>query len=396
MTSGFVEKLIQRLDRVDPGRAQEVMVGLLREKGFLEQVFESLREGVILLSPEGIVESVNRAACGFFGLDPARAAGQPLEALVRGLDWPRLRESAGLSMSRDLEVFYPENRFLNFYLAPIEEKSPGEESGAEKKNLGWVMLIRDTTRSREEAEKTLEHERLSALTLLAAGVAHEIGNPLNSLGIHLQLLARKLGKLPSGDRGELAEHLDTARREVERLDVLLKDFLQAVRPTTPRREPEDLDALIRETLRTLEPELAGHGTRVVLDLDGCLPPLLLDRGQIQQALHNLLRNARQAVPAGDGEIRVATAAGKFEVTARIEDNGSGISPEQMGTLFEPFQSSKENGTGLGLMIVQRITREHGGRLEVESTEGKGTAVTLSFPREDRKARLLEDKPTIEV
>jgi PAS domain S-box-containing protein len=386
MHSGFIEKLLSRLDRLEPGQVQSLVDRLVREKGFLESVFEALREGVLILDPEGAVSFLNRAACGFFGLDADQAAGRKLGSLVRGLDWKNLIRPGRQAVSRDLEVFYPENRFLNFYLAPIAEVLDGKEE-----QIGYVMLVRDITESRREAEATLESEKLNALTLLAAGVAHEIGNPLNSLGIHLQLLDRKIKQLPAGDRQQLTEHLNTAQGEIQRLDNLLKEFLHAIRPGVPQREPEDLNALVNTTLTTLEAELSCRNVQVELRLAEHLPKLSLDRGQIQQALYNLFKNAYQSLPATDGKISVDTRFNDYEISMVIEDNGSGISPETMGALFEPFHSDKKSGTGLGLLIVRRIVREHGGEIEVDSEEGRGTRISLFFPRGDKRVRLLEDE-----
>jgi PAS domain S-box-containing protein len=386
MHSGFIEKLLSRLDRLEPGQVQSLVDRLVREKGFLESVFEALREGVLILDPEGAVSFLNRAACGFFGLDADRAAGRKLDTLVRGLDWKSLIRPGRQAVSRDLEVFYPDNRFLNFYLAPIAEDLDGKEE-----QIGYVMLVRDITESRREAEATLESEKLNALTLLAAGVAHEIGNPLNSLGIHLQLLDRKIKQLPAGDRQPLTEHLNTAQGEIQRLDNLLKEFLHAIRPGVPQREPEDLNALVNTTLTTLEAELSCRNVQVELRLAERLPKLSLDRGQIQQALYNLFKNAYQSLPATEGKISVDTRFNDYEISMVIEDNGSGISPETMGALFEPFHSDKKSGTGLGLLIVRRIVREHGGEIEVDSEEGRGTRISLFFPRGDKRVRLLEDE-----
>ena len=392
MKSGFLEKLVARLDRVVPGDVQQIVTRLIREKGFLEKVFEALHEGVIILDPKGVIGFLNHAACQFFGLDPERATGEFISTQIRGLDWTVLGKP-GRTISRDLEVFYPENRYLNFYLAPID--------GAEDDHqpLGYVMLVRDLTSTRAEAEETLESERLNALTLLAAGVAHEIGNPLNSLDIHLQLLGRKLRKLPPGDRGPLEENLTTARAEIQRLDLILKQFLHAVRPTAPLREKRDLHAILHETLRLLEPELASRKIAVQLDLADSLPPAFIDPGQFQQVFYNLIRNAFQAISSDLGHITIRTRMNDFETIISIEDNGTGISPEHMGALFEPYRTTKSSGSGLGLLIVRRIIREHGGAIAIESEENQGTRVLINFPHKERPVRLLaapEPEPVIDL
>jgi PAS domain S-box-containing protein len=379
--SGFLEKLVARLDRVEHGEVQQIVTRLIHEKGFLEKVFEALQEGVVVLDPDGVIGFVNQAAGRFFGFDPAKAAGERLSSLVRGLDWEVLGKP-GRTISRDLEVFYPENRFLNFYLAPIEE------GGGVGGTLGYVMLVRDLTSTRAEARETLESERLNALTLLAAGVAHEIGNPLNSLDIHLQLLGRKLRKLSPGERKPLDENLATARAEIQRLDSILKQFLNAVRPTVPRRELHDIHQLLHETLGLMEHELSSRKISVELDLSPSLPPAMIDAGQFQQVFYNLIRNAYQALPPDHGLITILTRANDFEFVISIEDNGSGISPEHMGAIFEPYRTTKSSGSGLGLLIVRRIVREHGGEIAIESQENQGTRVIIHLPRHERPVRFL--------
>lgn len=390
MKSGFLEKLVERLDRVEQGEVRQIVKRLIREKGFLEKVFEALQEGVILLDPRGQIEFLNQAACRFFGLDPERAMGERLSSQVRGLDCDKLIQP-GKVVSRDIEVYYPENRFLNFYLSPIDDEQNAGET------LGYVMLVRDLTRTKAEAEETLETERLNALTLLAAGVAHEIGNPLNSLDIHLQLMERKLRKLEAGERQGLEEHLETARDEIGRLDSILKQFLSAVRPSTPRRERTNLNAILHDSLKLLQPELESRGIAVELQLAGDLPPLEIDQGQFQQVFYNLLRNAYQALSGEDGRITLRSRSTEYEIELSIEDNGSGISPEHMGAIFEPYRTTKSSGSGLGLLIVRRIVREHGGEISIESEEGLGTKVTIHLPRHHRNVRLLEaPEPVIDL
>jgi len=388
LKSAVLDKILSRLDQIEPEEVQALLSRLVREKGFLQKVFEALQEGVLLLDTAGGISFINHAGCRFFGTTPELAQGKPLDEVVRGVDWSNLMQSNRRTVSRDLEVFYPENRYLNFYLSPVAEEGEAD--------LGHVMLVRDVTRSREEAEKEMESEKLNALTLLAAGVAHEIGNPLNSLSLHLQLLERRIRDLPEGDKKPLQKHLGTARTEIGRLDTILKQFLQAMRPTKPERETTNLHQLLEESLQALSPELESRKIPVKLDLAEDLPSLELDPTQIKQALYNVIRNAYQAVEQGSGEIWIHSKVTDYEVCLSISDNGSGISPEAMGAMFEPFRTTKTNGTGLGMLIVRRILREHGGELEVESEEEVGTKVTLYFPRTDKQVRLLENTAPIEV
>lgn len=388
MKAGFVDKLVAKLDRLDPAAVQKIFDRLREEKGFFLQVFQALREGVILMDAQGSVTFLNSAACGFFGLDADTSLGKRMHELVRGMDWQAMQEMSTV-VSRDMEVFYPERRYLHFYLAPIVDRET---------RAGFVMIVNDLTSDRAETQAAIESERLGALTMLAAGVAHEIGNPLNSLGIHLQLLDRKIRKLPAGDRQLLEEHLSTARQEIQRLDGILKQFLQAIRPTSLNREKVRVEEVCKEVLRLLEPELSARGIRVVLDIAEALPILDLDPIQMHQVFHNILRNAAQAMPnQGDGCITVRIYCNDFEMKILIADNGAGISPEQMGTMFEPYRSKKEGGTGLGLLIVRRIIREHGGEMEIESREGHGTKVSLFLPLTEKKARILpEGDAVIEI
>jgi signal transduction histidine kinase len=169
-----------------------------------------------------------------------------------------------------------------------------------------------------------------------------------------------------------------------------------MRPSKPERQRVKLHQILEESLMALRPELESREIRVELSFSEELPELDLDPNQIKQAFYNIIRNAYQAVDQADGEISIATSFSDYEVKVSISDNGSGISPEMMGAMFEPFHTTKSEGTGLGMLIVRRILREHGGELEMESEESMGTKVTLYFPRTDKQVRLIEDQAPIEV
>ena len=386
MTPTFLDKLLSRLDRLGPDRMQSVLMRLIREKGFLEKVFEALQEGVIILTPEGQATFINRAAGRLFGVDPAASVGRPLHEIIVGLQWKGFVGDGSLAISRDLEIFYPENRFLNLYAAPITDEgdTPAPD---DDQPLGCVLLIRDLTQTRRLTEEKMESERLNTLTLLAAGVAHEIGNPLNSLNIHLQLLERKLRKISPTSHDSVREQLEVARGEIKRLDLIIAQFLAAIRPTLPQLEPDDLNRLIRDAVRVLEPEIKDRRLHLKLELNSALPLLPLDATQMKQAFYNLIRNAAQATPPG-GQITIRSDLSEFQATVTVTDTGTGIPADQMGHMFEPFHTTKRSGTGLGLLIVRRIVREHGGEIAIESAEHKGTRITIHLPLGPRPIRML--------
>ena len=384
MKTGFIDKLISRLGRVRPDEAKAHLLRVVKEKGFLETIFNAIQEGIIVTGPHGRIVYLNDAACGFFGLDPQDALGQPLAEKVRGLDWPTLSATEDL-VSRDMEVFYPAHRFLNFYIVPLQLEA--DDTGDDTGKVGYAMIVRDITESRRSTEETIESERLNALTMLAAGVAHEIGNPLNSLTIHLQLMERKLRKLPPDQRDGLTESVRVAQDEIRRLDFIVTQFLRAIRPASLQTQPADLNAVLAESVSFLTTEIADRDILVELDTGKNLPTLELDRDQMKQAFYNVIRNSFQAMKTG-GILRVTTAADPDYVMVSFTDTGGGIAPENMAKVFDPYYTTKATGTGLGLLIVRRIVREHGGEIELRNDTGRGLTVIIRLPHGDRRARML--------
>ena len=409
MKAGFVEKLIERLARIGPEEVQNYFLRLAQEKGFLETVFNAIQEGIIVTDSRGRITYLNDAACGLFGLEAGEAIGKRLDERIRGLDWGSLTQSGG-PVSHDIEIFHPQNRFINFYIVPLvmeqreavagigdsgrneslksERGRPGSTVQATPQQVGHVMILRDITASRRTALETIESERLNALMLLAAGVAHEIGNPLNSLHIHLQLMERTVQKLDDGAKEELERSIGVARSEVNRLDSIVTQFLKAIRPSQPQLRPENVNTIVEEAVRFFTPELQDRGILVEQELRSDLPLLQLDRDQMKQAFYNMIKNSLEAMHR-HGRLRIRTDLDDTHVVLQFIDTGGGISAENLNRVFEPYFTTKPSGTGLGLLIVRRIVREHGGELSIESSEGRGLTLTIRLPYIDKRIRMLE-------
>lgn len=252
-----------------------------------------------------------------------------------------------------------------------------------------MAVLSDVTAERVQTEDRVESERIDSIVTLAAGVAHEVGNPLNAIGIHLQLLEReaaKLGDTPSARK--VRESAAVCRSEIARLDGIVRDFLGAVRPAPPVLADTDLVAVVADAVALLRDQMEQLGVRVSVDVASGVPPILGDRNQVKQALFNVLKNALEAMDRG-GEIDVAIAHDDEWVSVEVRDTGVGIPVERLTRVFDAYYTTKGSGAGVGMLILLRIMRAHGGTVDIRSTPGSGTAVTLRFPLRHRRVRTLE-------
>ncbi len=382
----FAERILQNIDKLDNEHLQAYLLRFINDKGFLESIFNTIREGIIVIDGGLNIRFVNSAAKPLLGISQ-EDVGKSISMFFRQFPWESMFSGEAkipAASRREIEVFYPEHRFLSFYLMPVTEQRRTTDDEIPLATL----IFQDVTESLQAAEVNMENQKVKAITQLAAGVAHELGNPLNSLGIHLQLMKRTLRKMPDSQEKEmLANSLDTATDEIKRLDTIVKNFLCAVRPVPLQPQPINVQQLLTTAVTFMKKEIQDRGININMQVESAIPTIYGDPDQLIQAFFNIVKNAIQAMPDG-GDLFIGVTVNDIYVNIKFIDSGKGINEEEMRQILDPYFTTKSSGTGLGLLIVDRIVRAHGGALTIEGEPGKGSAFTISLPLHVRQTRLL--------
>ncbi|MBK1876540.1 two-component system sensor histidine kinase NtrB [Pelagicoccus mobilis] len=381
-----LDRVLGHIESLDATNLTNLAQKLARERAYLETVFNTALEGILVVDADGEVQYANESGLRMIGLKESDVGTTLLWRLI-----PGLRDSLGLEegeplrdsiSSRELELTYPEQRFVRIYFLPFKEPVGDDEKQ-------FVVMLSDITSEKISKDETIESEKIASILLLAAGVAHELGNPLNSLTIHLQLMERQLRRIEASPSSEkLGNSLEVCRGEVERLDGIIKNFLEAIRPQDPDFQVLDLSLVLEEVFEVVGSELKDRGISVEVEVVAEAPIVRADRNQMKQVFFNLIKNAMEAMQPG-GTLKIVSRSDEEKIYLQFGDSGVGIRQADLSRVFQPYHTSKKEGSGLGLMIVQRIIRGHGGQVGIDSQEGVGTVVTLELPKRNRKLKMLE-------
>jgi two-component system, sporulation sensor kinase E len=378
----FLQRALEKIEKMDRTQVRKLVSDIAGENELLEMVMESMSDGVLVTDREDKILMVNKSAERMLPF----TSDEPIEkSLEEAIGDEEIREFLtenlrGLDrvLDREFTLGNGYSRILSLSIMPLVRQ-------------GWitgnVIHIEDVTEKRAKEARLRRAESLAALTTLTAGVAHEIKNPLGSIGIHLELMKKEMSGKDQIETRKVMENLLIIKEEVDRLNRIVMDFLFTVRPMNAELSYDDLNRVVQELLELKKPELAEAGIALETELMAPGPQILMDERYMKQAVLNLLNNAISAMPEG-GKLQVCTQQLGNEVRLKISDSGVGIPEENMDKIFEPYFTTKDFGSGLGLTLVYKIVKEHLGDIEINSKVGEGTTIALSFPIPQKEKRLI--------
>ncbi len=381
MKSSFLGKALSRADKLTNEQLRALFNEVVLANERLEAALQSMFDGIVVCNLDHEPVLVNKSAERILRIQSGWGNG-PLWMAVSDEE---LKDFFYKSLTSEETILGHEfalqssggTRIIAISLSALL---------SEEKIAGTIIHIEDITEKRKKETQLRRAESLAALTTLAAGVAHEINNPLGSISIRIQLL-EKIMRGESPDKAAMTKHLDVVKEEIERLKQIVVDFLFAVRPMDIRLMSENPAPIIEEVAELIQPEAERSGIDVQLSLAKDLPRVLLDKRHIKQALLNLIQNAMAAMADG-GTLRITAEQVSDEIRISIADTGTGIPEGMLTKIFEPYFTTKKSGTGLGLTITFKIIKEHSGDISLESKEGIGSIFTIHLPVPQQEKKSL--------
>jgi PAS domain S-box-containing protein len=377
----FVEHALAKLPKLNEEQLRGLLYALADENESMDAALDSMLDGIVVCDREHLPIIYNKSAERMLRFSGAETPERPLWLSVSDEDLAGFFKATleGEETVLDREFGLESKGGARLIAVSVSTLV------SEGKIAGAIVHMEDITEKRHREAQLRRAESLASLTTLAAGVAHEIKNPLGSISIHIQLIKKSLHGKETVEIPFLERHLGVVDEEIERLNKIVVDFLFAVRPMDVQLRESDPGKLVAEIADFIRPEAEKAKVNLVLRVAEGLSLVALDERLMKQALLNLVKNALAAMPGG-GELKLSADSSDEEVILSVEDSGLGISEEDLPKIFEPYFTTKDNGTGLGLTITFKIVREHGGEISVASRPGLGStfAIHLPVPQKDKK------------
>ncbi len=367
------ENALKRIDRIPPDGLKQMIKNLSAENSIYEAALNSTLDGIVVCDMEHKPLFINRSAEKMFRL----VSWTQEFPLWEQLNDDNLADFFRKALTADENVL---NRELSLN-RPGGTRIVGINISAllsDGKISGNLIHLEDVTDKRRREAQLRRAESLAALTTLAAGVAHEIKNPLASIRIQLGIIRRILEKNCTKKTESIFHNISLVEQEIDRLNSIVVDFLFAVRPMDITLILDRAEEVIDEVVELMRHEAEDQHIRIVTQIEPNLPDVMIDRKNLKQALLNIVKNAIAAMPDG-GVLTISASVKNDELQIAISDTGIGIPEELMTKIFEPYFTTKESGTGLGLTITFKIVKEHNGEITVESTPSKGSTFTIHLP-----------------
>jgi PAS domain S-box-containing protein len=376
----FYQRAMSKLDKLNPEQCTELLLSSIEKATLLRTVADSIDVGILVCDKDNNLIFVNKSAPRLLPLNYTEGAS--IWTSIKDVKVVEFLKDIFINHERvaDREidiVHHNRNKLLSVNVAPLV---------FDHKINGILIYIEDITEKRKGEARLRRIESLASLTTLAAGVAHEIKNPLGSISIHLQLLQKTLSKNNKSDK-KTEKYFNVLKEEVDRLNKIVVNFLFAVRPLTLELRKTDINKLITQTMEFVKLEMEQLNIICFLELNENIPIVLIDGRLIKQVLLNLVKNAQTAMPNG-GNLTVTSSYIDNEVKISVRDTGIGIKKENFTKIFEPYFSTNEAGTGLGLTMSYKIIREHQGEITVDSEPGSSTEFKIILPVPQKETRLL--------
>ena len=381
-----MSRALQKLPRMNDSQLRSFIQLIVDDYALFDAMMDSLTSGVIILDSDHTIIKTNRAALRILGIPLSESPERPLWASIpdtKLADFIHtvIKNEETCTAEEFVIVADEGNHYIELSVLPLVK---------EKRVRGTIITIEDITQRKREEINNRRLENLASLTNLAAAVAHEIKNPLAAISIHVQLLRKNFKACNLEINAKAQKHLDVVEEEIERLNKIVVDFLFAVRPLQCEFAPVNVNELIKNLFTTFQEEFSAAGISFVSQLDGELPVIQADERFLRQALMNILTNAKAAMMPAGGELGITTRFDQERVYIIITDTGKGIPPDILHKIFEPYFTTKPDGSGLGLTMTYKVIKEHGGDIQVHSDIGKGTRFTLILPiTRSEKPLLLE-------